>query len=248
MASGRRRTVGALVLVAAVLAVAFFHGGDFVARGGDASVALLDQLDADGGRRVLDFCDSDEELQGAPGTSSFIEIVGDKVREAARRAAASGGNASPADVATLSTFVEGMGHVAQCHWAKYTSLPLPDGVEMRMCTHDPDTDIIVSKRIHDGGVWFGSAVWTGFRSLLVKGSCPRDRPVVLDFGMHSGYVCSPRARRVCMCVFAVQGVCEAVCYCGTRQPACLFLRGVCPAGRGPRCRSSPAATSSPSRR
>jgi hypothetical protein len=120
-------------------------------------------------------------------TSRFSPVVSDAVREASRRVWKRGGAAARVDVATVDAFVDGLSTQAPCFWARDTSLPLPDGVNMSACTHDPAEDTVLSSRIHNEGTWFGPAVWIDFAAMLDdSGSCPPDRPVVLDLGLNIG--------------------------------------------------------------
>jgi hypothetical protein len=125
---------------------------------------------------------SSSALEGAVGSSHFNEVVGDSVRAAAANPASTTSNA------TLSSFVDSLATQALCFWARYSALPLPDGMHMSLCTHDPAVDAVMSGRIHASGVWFQNTVWSDFRRMLVDGSCPADRPVVLDLGLNIGYV------------------------------------------------------------
>jgi hypothetical protein len=137
-----------------------------------------------------DFCYSGEVLQGAVGTSRFHDLVGDDVRRSARLVAARGaGTAATAGSidadGVLAAFVNQLAALAPCHWARYTALlqPLP-----KMCTHDPQEDTVVAARIHKTGRWFTPHVPRHFAAMLVNGSCPPDRPVVLDLGLFIGCV------------------------------------------------------------
>jgi hypothetical protein len=139
------------------------------------------------------FCGSNTELEGPVGSSVFRDVVGDAVRSAAAVMArhslsastrqALAGTATP-DVATstLSAFVHEMAMQAPCFWARYTSLPSP----LTVCTHDPKVDTVVSHMVHSFGAWFADDVWKSFHGILVNGSCPADRPVVLDLGLNIG--------------------------------------------------------------
>jgi hypothetical protein len=130
------------------------------------------------------FCSSNAQLEGAAGSSRFNEIVGDSVRAAAANPGAK------ASKATLSSFVGGLSEQAPCFWARYAALPLPSGaaLNMSMCTHDPKVDTVMSSAIHTSGAWFGTSAWSEFSDMLVDGSCPANRPVVLDLGLNIGYV------------------------------------------------------------
>jgi hypothetical protein len=127
------------------------------------------------------FCRGNAALEGAVGSSQFNEVVGDGVRAAAANPDAATSNA------TLSSFVDSLSTQAPCFWARYTALPLPDGMNMSLCTHDPAVDTVMSAKIHTAGSWFEDSVWSDFGRMLVDGSCPPDRPVVLDLGLNIGY-------------------------------------------------------------
>jgi hypothetical protein len=129
---------------------------------------------------VTTFCGSNAALEGSVGSSRFNEVVGDAVRRAAAASTSVGGT-------VLSAFLDGLSKQAPCHWARYTSLPLPVGVVMSACTHDPKVDTVLSSRIHETGAWFVPSVWSEFAAMLdSSGSCPPDRPVVLDLGLNIG--------------------------------------------------------------
>jgi hypothetical protein len=134
------------------------------------------------------FCGSNAALEGPVGSSRFKEVVGDAVRAAAvSTRPASGTGINPIGNAALASFLDGLSKQAPCHWARYTALPLPDGVTMSACTHDPKVDTVISAQVHLSGQWFARTTWSEFAAMLdSSGSCPPDRPVVLDLGLNIG--------------------------------------------------------------
>jgi hypothetical protein len=187
--SRRRLTLAVLLALLAVSCIFFYVGtASQMPREPSASALLLLEENALPVPVLVSppalFCSSNAQLEGAAGSSRFNEIVGDSVRAAAANPAAK------TSKATLSSFVGGLSEQAPCFWARYTSLPLPSGaaLNMSMCTHDPKVDTVISVRIHTSGVWFGTTAWSEFSDMLVDGSCPADRPVVLDLGLNIGYV------------------------------------------------------------
>jgi hypothetical protein len=180
------------------------------------------------------FCRGNAALEGAVGSSQFNEVVGDGVRAAAANPDAATSNA------TLSSFVDSLSTQAPCFWARYTALPLPDGMNMSLCTHDPAVDTVMSAKIHTAGSWFEDSVWSDFGRMLVDGSCPPDRPVVLDLGLNIGYV--REEVLIERCGGQGLGLCD-----GCPRHAAVPC-AVSASEHGPRCRCSRAATSSPSTR
>jgi hypothetical protein len=150
-------------------------GGDDSSSASDATVGNMA-----GTSRGTVFCSSDAALEGAVGSSQFNEVISDGVRAAAANPDAATSNA------TLSSFVDSLSTQAPCFWARYSALLLPDGMNMSLCTHDPAVDAVMSAQIHAVGMWFEDSMWSDFRRMLVDGSCPPDRPVVLDLGLNIG--------------------------------------------------------------
>ncbi len=127
------------------------------------------------------FCSVDDAV--AAGTSRFHEVVGDAVRAAALKASNVDPESAMYASSVLTLFQRDLAAQAPCFWAPFTGVPLPREVTMSVCTHDPSVDQVISRIVHQDGAW---ADWASFETLLVDGSCPPDRPVVLDLGLNIG--------------------------------------------------------------
>lgn len=84
---------------------------------------------------------------------------------------------------TMSEYLRTLNESYPCFWANYS---IPNGHVVPMCTHDPKVDVGVSGRIHDGGIFFQPTMFYDLRSFMRDGTCPPDRPVVLDLGLNIG--------------------------------------------------------------
>lgn len=73
-----------------------------------------------------------------------------------------------------------------CFWANYTHWALdyyykvPD---IKICTHDPEVDKVISQSLHEYGFWGGP---DDHMIALRTGPCTKDRPYILDIGANIG--------------------------------------------------------------
>ena len=69
-----------------------------------------------------------------------------------------------------------------CAWAPYRM----GNTWKRLCTHDPNADMLISRHVHSSGAWFDDEMHASIAARLPNGTCSPHRPVVLDIGLNIG--------------------------------------------------------------
>jgi hypothetical protein len=117
------------------------------------------------------FCATDSQLEGDVGASVFHAVVDDAVHAGNR--------------AALVHLTTRLSRLARCRWAEHTALPQPADMWACLDTGTPHA-VTAASTADSSGAWYAPSAWHDFTSMLVNGSCPADRPVVLDLGMKAG--------------------------------------------------------------
>jgi hypothetical protein len=83
-----------------------------------------------------------------------------------------------------------------CHWTNMTHWALKyRGVEpIKICTHDPSVDTVISAHLHKWGFWAAPDV---FLQMLDSGPCTAERPYMLDIGANLGLFTLMGAQQNC---------------------------------------------------
>lgn len=84
-----------------------------------------------------------------------------------------------------------------CHWTNLTHWALTYYYKLppiRMCTHDPEVDTVISSHLHKYGFWGAP---DEFMVLLSMGPCTEERPYMLDIGGNIGLFTLMGAEKGC---------------------------------------------------